>query len=67
MEVPSTDRLKRKQEVKDERPFWKAVVQGMVSGLVRFACSQLCNQRTWHYMAVKIPEWIQLVFDVLKL
>jgi hypothetical protein len=66
MELPSSNRLKREHEVKDERPFWKAVVQGISSGLVRYACSRLCNERTWHYLAVRVPDWIQSLFDVLK-
>jgi nucleoside diphosphate kinase len=37
MELPSSNRLKREHEVKDERPFWKAVVQGISSGLVRYS------------------------------
>lgn len=71
MALPTTDRSKCKHEVKDEvekkdPPFWKVVVQGMISGVVRYVCSLLLNQRTWHYVAVKLPEWIQSLFDILK-
>lgn len=65
MALPTSNRLKRKHETKDERPFWKAVVQGAVSGIVRYACSKLCNERTLHFLAVKIPEWAQRLWDVL--
>jgi hypothetical protein len=67
MATPTSSRLKRKHEVKGERPFWKVVVQGMVSGVVRYACSKLCNERTWHFLAVKVPEMIQKLWDVLSL
>ncbi|CAE6864496.1 hypothetical protein R75471_00412 [Paraburkholderia domus] len=66
MGSPTSNRLKRKHEVKDERPFWKVVVQGIVSGVARYACSKLCNERSWHFLAVKFPEWCQWLWDVLK-
>lgn len=66
MALPSIERLKRKREVKEGRPFWKVVVQGVVSGFIRYACSKLLNERTWHYLAVKIPEWAEKLYDVFK-
>jgi hypothetical protein len=66
MALPTSNRLKRKHGVKNERPFWKVVAQGIVSGATRYACSKFCNERTWHFLAVKIPEWIQKLWDVLS-
>lgn len=67
MVKPTTNRLKRKRETKDERPIWKILLQGVTSGLTRYACSKLCNERTWHFLAVKVPEWLQKLWDTLNL
>lgn len=65
MKVPTSSRLKRKHEVKDERSLWKVVAQGVISGITRYVCSKLCNERTWHFLAVRVPEWAQKLWDAL--
>ena len=64
MASPSIKQPKRKQEVRDERPFWKVVVQGFVSGVTRYVCSKLLNERTLHYLFVKVPEWTEKLVGV---
>lgn len=64
MTVPSIEQPKCKQDEKDGRPLWKLVVHGVASGVGRYVCSRLLNERTWHYLAVKFPEWAEKLFDV---
>ncbi|MBU9461306.1 hypothetical protein UXJ26_00035 [Burkholderia multivorans] len=64
MATPSIKRPKRKQEKGDERPFWKVAVQGVVSGITRYVCSKLLNERTFHWLVVKIPEWADKLFGM---
>lgn len=60
---PKSKHQRGRSKAGDERGDWNKVKKAAGTGFITFVCTALKNPKTFHYLFVKVPQWIGALHD----